>query len=46
VFRIPAAVVRVVIGEDGKPLLSAMNPLTKLKPKERAYLNRVVTWPT
>lgn len=45
VFRIPVAVVRVVIGDDGRPLLSAMQPLTKLKAKERAYLNRVVTWP-
>lgn len=45
VFRIPVAVVRVVVGDDGKQLLSAMNPLTKLKAKERAYLNRVVRWP-
>lgn len=45
VFRIPLAVVRVVVPPGGDPLLSAVQPMKKLKLRERKHLGRVVTWP-
>ncbi len=44
-FRIPLATVRVIASPEGPPLLSAIQPMKKLKARERAHLQKVVTWP-
>lgn len=48
VFHIPLAVVRVMTCHDGDVLLSALHPLplSGLHGRERAYLDKVVQWPT
>lgn len=48
VFHLPLAVVRVMVCDDGRVLLSGLQPLplTRLYARERAYLDKVVQWLT
>jgi len=48
VYRLPLALVRVIVQQDSKVLFSALGPLpfASLTKPEQVYLRKVVEWPT